>query len=725
MEATDREMRSVQLCLHCRLPVRAVKKPEPFCCYGCRLAFKMVGEQGEGGEAAFLLARLALGALFAMNVMTFSLLLYANVIGAGMKPTFHLLLFLLSTPVMLLLGYPFFKTLIGEIATLSFGMESWIAVGSGAAYLYSTLALINGKEAVYFDTATMILVLVTFGRFLEASARAKSTDGIKRLLSLAPLEASVLSEGGEIRKPAEAVKPGEMVLVRPGEQIPVDGIVVAPVSSGSAPVDESMLTGESRPAEKKRGDRIFAATYNGESPLVVETTHPLSESLFHQMARLMEAAQQSRGKVARFVDRVSFFFVPSVSLFALLTGLFWWRQAGVESGWMQALAVLLVACPCALGLAAPIVLSVSIGRAAEEGVLIRSGEALEKMIGVGTIFFDKTGTLTDGKPALSAIVLDPKEKAGATKLLAAAASVARFSEHLLAKALARSADREGLSVLPVDQFQNYPGMGIKGRILGERGWRPVFVGSGRWMEENRLGLSPFLTGSAEQADGKNILFCGWEGSVRGFFVFSERLRPGATGALSALRRQGRSIHLLTGDTANAAAEAGVQLFPISLHAGRLPGEKREEIRKMKKKGNGVAMVGDGINDAPSLAEADVGIAVGSGSDLAKETADISLVHSDLRKIPWLFDFAVEARRIMRQNLFWAFFYNLAGMALAASGLLKPVLSTAAMAASSLIVVWNSLRLRRYPSLPLSEEKKGEGAKEDGRKREELKKEACA
>lgn len=718
------EMRPAPLCLHCRLPLRASGKPEPFCCYGCRLAFKMIGAQGEGGEAAILLARLALGALFAMNVMTFSLLLYANVISAEMRPTFHLLLFLLSTPVILLLGFPFFKALIEEVAGLSFGMESWIALASGSAYLYSTLALINGKEAVYFDTATMILVLVTFGRFLEASARAKSTDGIKRLLSLSPLEASVLSEGGEIRKPAESVKPGEMVLVRPGEQIPVDGIVVSPIASGGAPVDESMLTGESRPAEKRRGDRVFAATCNGESPLVVEATHPLSESLFHQMVRLMEAAQRSRGKVARWVDRVSFFFVPAVSLFALATALFWWRQAGGESGLMHALAVLLVACPCALGLAAPIVLSVSIGRAAEEGVLIRSGEALEKMVRGGSIFFDKTGTLTDGKPALAAIVVDPKERGGATRFLAAAASVAYLSEHLLAKALARLAEREGLSLLPVDQFQNHPGRGIRGRILGETGWRLVFIGSGRWMEENRLDLSPSLKGSLERADGEHLLFCGWEGSVRGFFIFSERIRPGAVEAVSALRKQGRAIHLLTGDTAKAAAAVGERLFPVSLHAGRLPGEKREEIRKAKKKGNVVAMVGDGLNDAPSLAEADIGIAVGSGSDLARETADVSLVHSDLRKIPWLFDFAAEGRRMMKQNLFWAFFYNLAGLALAASGMLKPVLSTAAMAASSLIVVWNSLRLRRYPSFPQTDEIGAWPAKEEETNREDLQKEAC-
>ncbi|HZR46737.1 MAG TPA: heavy metal translocating P-type ATPase, partial [Candidatus Manganitrophaceae bacterium] len=586
------------------------------------------------------------------------------------------------------------------------------------------LALIHGSEAVYFDTATMILVLVTFGRFLAASARAKSTDGIQRLLSLAPLEASVLSEGGEIRKAAEKVKPGEMVLVRPGEKIPVDGTVVAPISSGGATVDESILTGESRPAEKRRGDRVFAATCNGESPLVVEATHPLSESLFHQMVRLMEAAQRSRGQVARFVDRVSFFFVPSVSLFALLTAFFWWRQAGAESGLMHALAVLLVACPCALGLAAPMVLSVSIGRAAEEGILIRSGDALEKMIRVGTIFFDKTGTLTDGKPALSAIVLDPKEKGGATKLLAAAASVAHFSEHLLSKALVRAAEGAGLSLLPVDPFQNHPGLGIKGRILSEGGWRPVFVGSGRWMTENRLDLSPLLKSSAERAEGKNLLFCGWGGSVRGFFVFSERLRPEAAGAVSALRSQGRSIHLLTGDTAKAAGEVGARLFPILLHAERLPGEKREEIRKVKEKGERVAMVGDGINDAPSLAEADIGIAVGPGSDLAKETADISLVHPDLRKIPWLFDFAAEAHRVMRQNLFWAFFYNLAGLALAASGLLRPVLSAGAMAASSLIVVWNSLRLRRYRSLPPWEETKSRQSG-DEMEREDLKKEACA
>ncbi len=683
-------------CRHCRLPIRSDRAgPDLFCCYGCRLAYRIVGEQGEGGEAAFLLARLALGALLSMNIMTFSLLLYAKAIPREVIPSFHLLLFLLATPLLFLLGAPFFRGLLQESRALSFGMDTLIALGAGAAYFYSTFAWLAGREGVYFDTGTMILVLVTLGRFLEATARAQAADGIRRLLSMTPLTAAVLVGEMEIRKPAEAVERGELIRVRPGEQIPVDGEVIEGASLEAISVDESMLTGEARPVEKRAGDRVYAATVNGEAPLKIRAVAPLADSLFRQMISLMEKAQQARGEMAQLADRVSSVFVPWVLLCAAGTALFWWRRAGGPAALFNALAVLLVACPCALGLATPMVISVGIGRAAREGILIRSSRVFEVLPKVTSIFFDKTGTLTEGKPLLCSILLPRRGTVGPAPLLTVGASLAQLSEHALARSLVAAGIQQRVSLCRVVEFRNCPGLGAAGRVQRDGDAKWVWIGSRRWMEENGLVFDPLLKAQSARAasEGKSLVFCGWEGAVQGCFVFADRLRAESREAVSLLQRQGLSLHLLSGDQPGAAEEIGRQLPGCAVHAERLPHEKCEEIRRTKKKGAAVAMVGDGINDAAALAAADVGIAIGSGSDIAKETADVGLVQTDLRKIAWLIRFSRQAFRTMKQNLFWAFFYNVIGVGLAMAGLLQPILAALAMILSSLLVIWNSLRLR--------------------------------
>ncbi len=683
-------------CQHCRLPIRSERSdPNPFCCYGCRLAFRIVGEQGEGGEAAFLLARLALGALLSMNIMTFSLLLYGKAIPQEMIPPFQLLLFLHATPLMFLLGAPFFRGLLQESRSFAFGMDSLIALGAGAAYLSSTFAWLTGAAEVYFDTGTMILVLVTLGRFLEATARAQAADGIKRLLSLSPLTATVLTGGGEIQKPAEEVQRGEILRVRPGEQIPVDGEVVEGGAAEGGLVDESMLTGESRFAEKKVGDRVYAATLNGEAPLKIQALAPLAGSLFRQMVSLMEKAQQGRGEMARLADRVSSFFVPGVLLCALGTALFWWQRTGGSAALFNVLAVLLVACPCALGLATPMVISVGVGRAAREGVLIRSSRVFEVLPKVSSLFFDKTGTLTEGKPVLFSILLPSGRKVAPEPLLAVGASLAQPSEHVLSRSLVAAGMERGIPLHPIAGFKNHPGLGMAGQVQMNGEGSRVWVGSRRWMKENGLRFDSHLEAQSTRAasEGKSLVFCGWEGCVQGGFVFADRLRAGASEAVSLLQREGLSIYLLSGDQIQVVEETGRQLPGCAIHAERLPHEKCDEIRRVKKKGGTVAMVGDGINDAAALAEADIGIAIGSGSDVAKETANVSLVRTDLRKIPWLIRFTRRALRTIKQNLFWAFFYNIIGVGLAMAGMLQPILAALAMILSSLLVIWNSLRLR--------------------------------
>jgi len=702
-------MKRTTHCRHCRLPIRSgPSASDPFCCYGCRLAFRIVGEQGEGGEAAFLLARLALGGLLSMNIMTFSLLLYGKKIPPEVIPSFQLLLFLHATPLMFLLGFPFFRGLWQESRRLTFGMDSLIALGAGAAYFYSTFAWLAGEEGVYFDTGSMILVLVTLGRFLEATARAQAADGVKRLLSLAPLTATVLIGGGEIQKPAEEVQKGEIIRVRPGEQIPIDGAVIEGEADGGL-VDESMLTGESRPVEKRVGDRVYAATLNGETPLTIEAIAPLSRSLFRQMVFLMEKAQQGRGEMARLADRISSFFVPTVLLCAIGTALFWWRQSGGTAALFNALAVLLVACPCALGLATPMVISVGVGRAAREGILIRSSRVFEILPKITTVFFDKTGTLTEGKPALAAIVLPSRGSVDSRALLAIGASLAQPSEHVLSRSLVAAAVARGIPLYPTVGFENHPGLGMTGQVQidGEGKW--VWVGSRRWMKEKGLLFDPLIEAQSAQAasEGKSLVFCGWEGAVQGGFIFADRLRAEAAEGVFLLRREGLSLHLLSGDQKRAVEEIGRELPGCAVHAERLPHEKCEAIRRAKEGGETVAMVGDGINDAAALAGADVGIAIGSGSDVAKESADVSLVQTDLRKIAWLIRFTRPAFRTIKQNLFWAFFYNILGVGLAMAGMLQPILAALAMILSSLLVIWNSLRLRH--ALPLHQ---GGGAKSE-------------
>jgi heavy metal translocating P-type ATPase len=580
-------------------------------------------------------------------------------------------------------------------------MDSLIALGAGAAYFYSTFAWLAGEEAVYFDTGAMILVLVTLGRFLEAAARAQAADGIKRLLSLSPLMATVLIGGRAIQKPAEEVQRGEMIQVHPGEQIPVDGEVIEGGAAEGALVDESMLTGESRPVEKRVGDRVYAATLNGEAPMTIRALAPLAGSLFHQMISLMEKAQQARGEMARLADRISAFFIPLVLLLAIGTALFWWRRAGGSTALFNALAVLLVACPCALGLATPMVISVGVGRAAREGVLIRSSRVFEMWPRVTTIFFDKTGTLTEGKPTLLSILLPFRRDVAPESLLAVGASLAQPSEHLLSRSLVAAAIERGSGLHPMAGFKNHPGLGMTGQVQidGEGKW--VWLGSRRWMKENRLLFDSHLEAQSACAasEGKSLVFCGWEGRVQGGFVFADRLRAQASEAVSLLQREGFSLHLLSGDQKEAAEEIGRELPGCAVRAERLPHEKCEEIRRVKKRGEIVAMVGDGINDAAALAEADIGVAVGSGSDVAKETADVSLVQTDLRKIAWLIHFAREASGTMKQNLFWAFFYNIIGVGLAMAGMLRPILAALAMILSSLLVIWNSLRLRTFPPHP--------------------------
>ena len=663
-----------------------------FCCSGCSLVYQITGQLGEEGEAAFWLAKLGLGCFFAMNVMTLSLLLYSGYLtelDPEIVPKIAYLSFALATPVMIILGWPFVKHALSETATLSFSMDSLIALGAVSAYAASTYATFTGNPQIYFDTAVMILVLVTLGRFLEASAKARASEALQHLLDLAPQEGVLIEAGRERRVPASALRVGDQVLVRPGERIPVDGRVI----DGTADVDESALTGESTPVSKRPGDLVMGVTVTMAGRLIVEVTHSSDDMTFAQVVRLMEEAQAAHGPLRRLVDRVAAVFVPAVVGLAGLTA-FLRSPEGLESALFSSLSVLLIACPCPLGLATSLATWAGLGRAAPGGVLIRSGDALEGLASLRTLYFDKTGTLTRGQVELQGVQVEPDTFQNAW--LSACASVEAYSEHALGKGLVEAAAARGLPLHPILDFKTAPGLGVEGMVACS-GAPPsrVVVGNERFFSQQGIALADNLQERKKryEAAGLTVILGAWDEQAQGLAAFGDQVRPEAQEVLAALKGLGLELRLASGDNEAATQRVAAILGIPRPEASLLPSQKVERVREAQTRG-AVGVIGDGINDAPALATASVGIAMGSGTDLAKETADVSILRNDLRQIPWLIRLARATRRTIRSNLAWAFCYNAVGLILAVQGMLTPILAALAMVASSLFVVCNSLRLRK-------------------------------
>ena len=696
MPATDSPHR---YCVHCRLPLPArpyrrnvAGEDMAFCCSGCSLVYQITGQLGEAGEASFWLAKLGLGCFFAMNVMTLSLLLYSGhltEIDPEIVPKIAYISFALATPVMFILGWPFVKHALSEIAALSFGMDSLIALGAVSAYVASTYATFTGNPQIYFDTATMILVLVTLGRFLEASAKARASEALEHLLDLAPQEAVVVEAGQEHRVAIAALRVGDQVLIRPGERIPVDGKVI----EGAADVDESTLTGEATPVSKSRGDPVMRATVTMAGRLIVEVAHSVDDTMFAQVVRLMEEAQAAHGPLRRLVDRIAAIFVPAVVGLAGLTG-FLRLPDGLEPALLSSLSVLLIACPCPLGLATSLATWAGLGRAAPSGVLIRSGDALECLAGLKTLYFDKTGTLTMGQAALQAVQVEPDTFQNAW--LSACASVEAYSEHALGKGLVEAVTARGLPLHPILDFKALPGLGVEGIVAcpGEFPSR-VVVGNERFFSQQGIALAGKLREKKRryEAAGLTVILGAWNEQAQGLAAFGDQVRPEAPEAIEALKGLGLELRLASGDNEAATQRVAAMLGIPRLAASLLPSQKAELVREEQTRG-AVGVIGDGINDAPALATASLGIAMGSGTDLAKETADVSILRNDLRQIPWLIRLARATRWTVRGNLIWAFCYNAIGLILAVQGILTPILAALAMVVSSLFVVCNSLRLQK-------------------------------
>ena len=612
-------------------------------------------------------------------------------------------LWALATPVQFLLGWRFYRGAWSAFRHRIADMNALIAVGTTAAYLYSVVATVAPRvfekaglgADVYFDTSAAIIVLILFGRLLEARARGRTSEAIRRLIDLQPPAARVLRAGEERDIPVEDVVVGDVVVVRPGEKVPVDGVIV----EGRSALDESMISGESLPVEKKPGDEVVGATLNKTGSFRFRATKVGQETALAQIIRLVREAQGSKAPIQRLADVIASYFVPVVISMAILTFVVWF-DFGPEPVLTRALlnfvAVMIIACPCALGLATPTAVLVGTGKGAERGILIKSGESLETAHKVDTVVFDKTGTLTRGEPDVTDIVA----AAGfdETAVLVFAASAERGSEHPVGEAVVRKARALSLGLHEARDFQALEGMGVEAVVND----RAVLVGNAALLEARNVGLGalPERAG-ALSAEGRTSVFVAVDGRAAGLIAVADALKPSAAPAVERLRRMGLAVMMLTGDdrrTAEAVAHrAGIaQVLPEVL-----PGEKTRVIRELQEQGRTVAMVGDGINDAPALAQADVGIAIGSGTDVAVEASDITLIRDDLEAVASAVELSRRTIRTIRQNLFWAFIYNVIGIPVAAGVLypffgvlLNPVIASAAMAFSSVSVVSNSLRLRR-------------------------------
>ena len=701
MTASEPQATAVRrFCDHCGL-LLGPKRCSPdgdlqFCCYGCYLVHRIIGSQDEQGVAAWILARLGVGAFLAMNVMMISLLLYTDAlqdIGEGARAAFRWVLLGLSTPAVIILGVPFARGALAEIRRHTVSTDALITLGVAAAYGVSAAHVIQGNGRIYFDTASMLLVLLTLGRLLEAMAKSRTSRVVRGLLELAAPKARVLGDDGEREVRPEEVRRGERVRVKPGEKIPVDGRVV----SGVTTVEEAPFTGESVPRLCRIGDRVFGGSVSADGEIVVEAEDVGDGALLAQMARLVQEAQERRAPVERLVGKVARVFVAVVLLVAAGSWAYWHLVRDNDPrGGMSALAVLVVACPCALGLATPLVTTLGVSRAARAGVLIRSGEALEGLSRVTRLFLDKTGTLTRGTMQLVDLVPLGAEGPSREEALALVASLESASEHPTARAIASAAAEAAVPTGSVRDFRAIPGEGAVGVVSTDGAERQVAAGTAEFMA--RMGF-PRPDGPAQVHDGHagaTLVYAGWDGEVRAIASLSDKLRPDARPAVEGVRALGIAVSVLSGDRGSVVREMADQLSLDDVRGDCTPDVKIEEIRRAREAGDVVAMVGDGINDAPALAEADIGIAMSSGTELAKEASDVTLLGDDLMRLPWLLALSRTAYRLIRQNLTWAFGYNLVMLTVAFFGYLHPLLAALLMLGSSFFVLGNSLRLARHP-----------------------------
>ncbi|MFC1940789.1 heavy metal translocating P-type ATPase [Chloroflexota bacterium] len=656
------------------------------------------------------------------NRFIIAVILGLSILVLGFGPSFigkAYLLWALATPVQFWAGWRFYRGAWGALKHRTADMNTLIAVGTSAAYFYSmgavlfpSLFVAAGRGAdVYFDTAALIIGLILLGRFLEARARGQTSEAIKKLIGMQPNTALVIRDGEEREIPVEDVQVGDLILVRPGERVPVDGII----RQGYSSVDESMITGESIPVEKKIGDEVIGATINKTGSFQFEATKIGKDTTLAQIIRLVEEAQGSKAPIQRLADVIASYFVPAVIGIAIITFIIWYflgPAPALTYALLNFVAVLIIACPCALGLATPTAIIVGTGKGAEHGILIRSAEALERSHQIRTVLLDKTGTLTSGEPMVTDIIAIPSSSQEEVLRLAASAEYA--SEHPLGEAIVKAALERKLEVSPATDFNAVPGHGVEASVEGKK----LILGNLKLMKERGFPLD----GLEEEAtrlwdDGKTVMFLSIDSQAIGIIAVADTLKPNAKEAVEELHKMGIEVVMLTGDNQRTAEAIAQEVGIDNALAEVLPEHKAQEVKKLQEEGKVVAMVGDGINDAPALAQADVGIAIGTGTDVAMETGDITLISGDLGGIVTAISLSKRTMKTIKQNLFWAFAYNTVLIPVAAGvlylifgntgvpaglhfilgdyGFLNPILAAAAMAASSITVVTNSLRLKRF------------------------------
>lgn len=686
-------------CDFCHLPVpgRAASTAASgpvYCCYGCRLAADITRSRGETGRVNWMLARLGLSIFLTMSVMMFSMYLYrqgdtgassnALDVQTTLGQMMRYLCLIFATPVFVLLAPPIFANAADQARVRILSTDALVVLGVGASFVYSYVGTLSGRGQTYYETGCAILVFMTLGRWLEASGRLRATDAVRSLESLFPETVEIEREGHRLEiKPDEILK-DDLLLIPAGQRVAADGVI----EKGRASIDEQVITGESTPVTKGTGDFVRAGSLNLDGSLHIRATATGIGSTLGRMIELLETAMKSRTRIQRISDRFATYFVPIVAVLAAVAALRAWNL-GVDVAVMNALAVLLIACPCALGIATPMALWVALGAAAKRHILIRDGQAIEDLSRIKAVCFDKTGTLTVGQPVVFSLTTDSRDPHARREVLARAAGAACGSGHVLAQAISRYAAEEAVDPTPVDEARIVPGRGVVSRTHGTH----LALGSPAMMTEYRLSSAPSLESllTDQQLSMRPVTCIGWDGHVRGVFSFEETLRPDAAMVLSSLKHAGLDVAVLTGDRAPRGRELANTLG-VRVLTEQLPVDKVRQLEQTRRNIGPVAMVGDGLNDAPALAAADVGIALGCGADLTRSTASVCLLGNDLAAIPWLVHLARRTVGTIKTNLFWAFAYNVVGIAFAMTGRLSPIFAAAAMVASSLLITANSLRL---------------------------------
>ncbi|MBI2212541.1 MAG: cation-translocating P-type ATPase [Acidobacteria bacterium] len=730
------------LCAHCGLPVSGVAGAcsEPlYCCGGCALAHRLTGDGSGHGEASGLLMSVGVGAFLAINVMMCSFVLYS---GRGEADRIageawvRWALLILATPALILLGLPFLNRGFSRLRNFRLDTDALIFLGVGAAYLVSARSVLMGNGPLFLDTAMGILLFVTIGRYVEAASRARTTDAISGLLGNLPSEACRVVDGVEETVPLGDLQPGDVVRVRPGERIPADGVIV----EGGASISEAEITGESLPPFRGEGTHVSACTLCLDGSLLVRVERTGADTTVGELVRRVEEARAGKTWMAPFVDRISALFVPLIVALALSTFAYWTWRSGINAGILNSLSVLLIACPCAIGIAMPLAATTAVGRAAGAGVLVRSGAVFEGLSRSRRVFFDKTGTLTTGTLAL--VDVHPADGVTREELLALAAAVEERSEHPVAQAIVRAADATA-SATRVSAFRAVPGQGVEATLsfeattdghanptevssraqrgtshartivqrenlqmnqparsllaepaLSERSESNGLVGTTSCIV--RVGSARFCGAEERAVAGGTEVHVALDGRWLGAMTFRDEPRPCWRDAIAALRARGVSSLVLSGDSLDAVGALLGRETGIEGRGSLTPEEKLEIVTTSARAGEWPVMVGDGINDAPALSTASVGVTLESGTELAREVSDVTILRGDLSRLPWAMRLADATMRTARFNLFWAFFYNGIGLVLAVMGLLHPFFGAVAMVASSLFVVIHSQRLSRFP-----------------------------